>query len=359
MKRAKFSFAIPVRKAVLGLAPYNAPKEGRAAKLRLDFNENTVGCSPAVLRALARITAKEMAIYPEYQDTTRRLARFFGVRPAEMHLTNGIDDALHLIADTFIEDGDSVLVVEPTFDMYRFFAELAGARVVALRYDEEMRFPVEAVIRALRQPRKNAPRVLYIANPNNPTGTLVRREELRRILRAAANTLVLVDEAYFDFAGLTILPWIRRYSNLLVARTFSKSAGLAALRVGCLFGKAPMLAAMRRACTPYPVNSAALVAAEAAVRDPGFLRRYTREVLQSRAMLEKGLVRLGARIYPSSANFVLADFGPAAPRLVRALERKGILVRGRRDFPRPGFVRISAGTRADTRQLLRAMEGIL
>src|SRR5580693_9346849 len=350
---------IPVRRAVLAMAPYDAPEEGRAAKLRLDFNENTVGCSPAVIRALSRITAEQMAIYPEYQATTKRLARYFHVRPEEMHLTNGIDDALHLIADTFIEDGDSVLVVEPTFDMYRFFAELAGARVVALRYDEEMRFPVDAVVHALRQPRKRCPRVLYIANPNNPTGTLVQREELRRILRAASRTLVLVDEAYFDFAGLTILPWIRRYPNLLVARTFSKSAGLAALRVGCLFGKSETLAAMRRACTPYPVNSAALVAADAAIRDPRFLRNYTREVLQSRAILEKGLVRLGARIYPSSANFVLADFGPVAKRLVRGLERKGILVRRRRDFPREGFVRISAGTRADTRKVLRAMERIL
>jgi len=358
VKRAKLP-KIPVRKAVLGLAPYNAPEEGRAKKLRLDFNENTVGCSPAVLRALSRMTAEEMAIYPEYQATTKHLAHFFGVRPAEMHLTNGIDDALHLIADTFIEDGDSVLVVEPTFDMYRFFAELAGARVVALRYDEEMRFPLDAVVRALRQPPNRCPRVLYIANPNNPTGTLVRRDELQRILRAASRTLVLVDEAYFDFSGLTILPWIRRYPNLLVARTFSKSAGLAALRIGCLFGKPEILAAMRRASTPYPVNSAALVAAEAAIRDPGFLRNYTREVLQSRAMLEKGLVRLGARIYPSRANFVLADFGPVAPRLVLALERKGILVRGRRDFPRAGFVRISAGTRADTRKVLRAVEGIL
>jgi histidinol-phosphate aminotransferase len=188
---------------------------------------------------------------------------------------------------------------------------------------------------------------------------LVRREELRRILRAASRTLVLVDEAYFDFSGLTILSWIRRYPNLLVARTFSKSAGLAALRIGCLFGKPGMLAAMRRASTPYPVNSAALVAAEAAIRDPRFLRNYTHEVLLSRAMLEKGLVRLGARIYPSSANFVLADFGPVARRLVSALERKGILVRGRRDFPREGFVRISTGTRADTRKALRAMERIL
>lgn len=358
MKRARLP-AIPIRKAVLRLAPYNAPAEGRAKKLRLDFNENTVGCSPAVLRALSRITAKEMAIYPEYQATAKRLARYFGVRPAEMHLTNGIDDALHLIADTFIEDGDSVIVVEPTFDMYRFFAELAGARVISLRYDDEMRFPVDAVIRALRRPPKRSPRVLYIANPNNPTGTLVQREELRRILSAASRTLVLVDEAYFDFAGLTILSWIRRYPNLLVARTFSKSAGLAALRMGFLFGRAEILAVMRRACTPYPVNSAALVAAEAAIRDPRFLRNYTREVLQSRAMLEKGLVRLGARVYPSSANFILADFGHAARRLVRALESKGILVRARRDFPREGFVRISAGTRADTRQVLRAMERIL
>jgi histidinol-phosphate aminotransferase len=358
VKRARLP-KIPVRKAVLGLAPYNAPKEGRAKKLRLDFNENTVGCSPAVLRALSRMTAEEMAIYPEYQTTAKRLARYFGVRPSEMHLTNGIDDALHLIADTFIEDGDSVLVIEPTFDMYRFFAELAGARVIAMRYDDEMRFPVDAVIRAVRQPGKRCPRVLYIANPNNPTGTLVQRDELRRILHAAAHTLVLVDEAYFDFAGLTILPWIRRYPNLLVARTFSKSAGLAALRVGCLFGKPELLAAMRRACTPYPVNSAALVGAEAAIRDPQFQRNYTREVLQSRALLEKGLVRLGARIYPSSANFVLADFGPKAKRLVRALERKGILVRARRDFPREGFVRISAGTRADTREVLRAIERIL
>jgi histidinol-phosphate aminotransferase len=358
MKRRKTPM-IPVRKAALALAPYNAPQEGRAKKLRLDFNENTVGCSPAVLRALSRITAEQMAIYPEYQETTRRLARFFQVRPEEMHLTNGIDDALHLISDTFIEDGDSVLLAEPTFDMYRFFAELAGARVTALRYDEEMQYPVEAVVHELRRPAKRAHRVLYIATPNNPTGTVAPQKGLRRILNAASRTLVLVDEAYFDFSGETILPWIRRYSNLLVARTFSKSAGLAALRVGCLFGKPELLSAMRRACSPYPVNTAALVAAEAAVADKRFGKNYTREVLLSRALLEKSLVQMGATIYPSGANFVLADFGSRAHRLVKSLERKGILVRERKDFPREGFIRISAGTRADTRKLLRAMEGIL
>ena len=354
MKNAKIP-NIPVRRAVLGLAPYGAPDEGRAGKLRLDFNENTVGCSPAVLRALSRMTGEQMAMYPEYQATTRRLARFFRVRPDEILLTNGIDDALHLISDTFIERGDSVLLAEPTFDMYRFFAELAGARVIALRYDEEMRFPIAGVLRELRR----SPRVLYIANPSNPTGTLVQPAALRRILRAASRTLVLVDEAYFDFSGLTVLSWIRRYPNLMVSRTFSKSAGLAALRLGCLFARPEILSVMRRASTPYPVNTAALVAAEASIRDTRFVRKYTREVLQSRVLLEKGLTRLGARIYPSAANFVLADFGPGAHRMVRALERKGILVRERKDFPREGFVRISAGTRADTRRLLRAIQETL
>jgi len=349
---------VPVRRAVLAMAPYGAPNEGRAKKLRLDFNENTVGCSPAVLRALSGMTAEQMAIYPEYQATTKRLARFFRVRPEEIHLTNGIDDALHLIADTFIDAGDTVLIAEPTFDMYRFFSELAGARIKTLRYDNEMNFPVEDVLDELGRSSAK-PRVLFIANPNNPTGTLVQPKDLRRILRAASQTLVLVDEAYFDFSGLTVLPWIRQYSNLLVARTFSKSAGLAALRLGCLFAKPEILDVMRRACSPYPVNTAALVAAEASVRDARFLRNYTCEVLQSRALLEKGLSRLGARVYPSEANFILADFGPRAHGLVLALERKGILVRERRDFPRAGFMRISAGTRADTRRLLRAIEEIL
>ncbi len=352
--KAKRVLNIPVRPAVLRLAPYRTPEENRAGKLRLDFNENTVGCSRAVLRALSRITPEQLAIYPEYQATTARLARFFGVRTGEIMLTNGIDDALHVMMDTFIERGDRVLLTDPTFDMYRFFAELAGARVIALRYDQEMKYPLAAVQRALR----SAPRILFIANPNNPTGTLVHPAQLRKILRAARRTLVLVDEAYFDFSGLTILSWIRRHANLIVSRTFSKAAGLAGLRLGCLFARPQILAALRRASTPYPVNTAALVAAEASIRDIRAVRKYAREVLKSRGLLEKGLLRLGARIFPSSANFVLADFGPGARRMVRALERKGILLRERRDFPREGFVRITAGTRADTQRVLRAIEAL-
>jgi histidinol-phosphate aminotransferase len=350
--RPAVRLAVPVRPCVRRLAPYIAPEEGRAGKLRLDFNENTVGCSPSVLRALRRITPEQLAIYPEYEAASKRIARHFGVRPAEMLFSNGVDDALRQIMDTFIEPGNTVLIPEPTFSMYRFFAEIAGARVQTVPYEDSVCFPLAAILRALR----HSPRVLCLANPNNPTGTLLDHAALRRILDAAPRTLVLVDEAYFEFAGLTVLPWIRRCPNLVVSRTLSKAAGLAALRLGVLFARTDVADALRRACTPYPVSNAALVAAEAALADRRFLGRYVREVLASRKHLASGLERLGVRVFPSSANFLLVDFGKGGSELVRRLARRGILLRDRAsEFGRDGFVRVTAGTLPQTRRLLRAI----
>src|SRR6266481_8819151 len=168
---------LPVRKAILNRRTYEAPAEGRSDKLRLDFNENTTGCSPAVRRALAKLTTKQLAMYPEYQAPTRRIAHYFGVRPQELLLTNGGDDALRVFFDTFVEPGSSILICEPTFPMYRYWGEIAGARVEVLRYGPNMDFPMSGVLSALRK----KPRVLFIANPNNPTGTLLQIAEIEKI----------------------------------------------------------------------------------------------------------------------------------------------------------------------------------
>ena len=344
---------IPLRRSVEKLEPYVAPVEGRAGKLRLDFNENTIGCAPSVLRALRRLTREQIGIYPEYEATTARLARFFRVRPEELLLTNGVDDALHVMMDTFMEPGSTVLLVEPTFNMYRFYAQLADARFRTVRYTKEMEFPLREVLKELR----SKPRAFLLANPNNPTATLVTPAEIRAILRAAPCTLVLVDEAYFEFCGVTVLPWIRRYPNLIVSRTFSKAPALAGLRLGCLFACRELIAALKRADSPYPVNVAALVAAEAVVRDQRSVRAYAQLILKSRSVLAERLLKLGVRVFPSAANFLLADFGPGAKRMVRKLEKQGILLRDRStEFGREGFVRVTVGTPAQTRRLLRAIE---
>ena len=347
---------IPVRKSVQQMRPYHPPLEGRANKLRLDFNENPIGCSAAVRRALAKLSAASISAYPEQETVRRRAARHFGVRPDELLLTNGTDEALSLVVNTFVEPADRVLLVEPTYAMYRFYSELAGARIMALRYDSDMRFPLDSVLEELRQ----APRVFFLPNPNSPTGNLLGARGLRRILQAAARTMVVIDEAYFEFSGVTVIPWIRRYKNLIVTRTFSKTCGLAGLRLGCLFTNRDLAAQMRKAQSPYPVNVAALAAAEAAMRDRAFIAQTVREVIRARKQLQDGLGALGIRAFPSSGNFVLAYFGDRAKSLVAALDRKDILVRDRSsDFGGEGFVRITLGTVAQTRRLLRELKAIL
>jgi histidinol-phosphate aminotransferase len=328
-------------------------REGRAGLLRLDYNENTVGCSPRVRRAVARLTHEQLATYPEVGAARRKLAPHFGVHPDELVLANGADEVLRLVFDAFVERGERILLVEPTFPMYRLYAQLFAARVTTLGYDGEMRFPLDAVLLALRR----RPRVFFLANPNNPTGSLVPPAVLRQILRAAQQTLVVVDEAYFEFCGVTVLQWIRRYANLVVARTFSKACGLAGLRLGVLVARRELAAALRKPQPPFPINIAALVAAEAAVRDGAYVRRYVREITRARQEFSAALDRLGVRHWPSVANFLLADFGPRYADILRALEHRGILLRDRRpDFPRPGYVRITIGTRSQMRRLARELQ---
>lgn len=352
----KSSLPVPVRKAVERMRPYHPPLEGRDGKVRLDFNENTAGCSPRVLRALAALAVADLSMYPEQESVRREMAKSFRVRADELLLSNGTDEALHLIANAFIDAGDSVLLVEPTFAMYRFYSELAAARVQALRYDENLEFPMREALQSLR----SAPRVFFLANPNNPTGGVLKKPALRKILGAAPRTMFVVDEAYFEYSGITIVPWVRRYRNLIVTRTFSKAAGLAGLRLGCLFAQREITPLLRKAQSPYPISIPALVAGKAALRDRSHLARTLREFRRSRAALEQGLARLGIRSFPSAANFILMDLGAKAKEVVASLARKGILIRDRSsDFGGRGYVRITIGTLDETRRVLRGLGKLL
>jgi histidinol-phosphate aminotransferase len=215
---------------------------------------------------------------------------------------------------------------------------------------------MKALLAALRK----RPRIFFLANPNNPTGSVLRPAELQRILKAATNTLAVVDEAYFEFSGITILPWIRRNSNLVVTRTFSKTAGLAGLRLGCIFANRSIAKYFRKAQSPYAVNVAALAAARATVRDQSFLRCTLREFRSSGKELERGLKKLGIPFLPSAANFVLIFLGSRAKEVVAALARQGTLIRDRSsDFGGAGYVRITFGTLSQTRRVLRQLEELL
>ena len=347
--------AVQPRPAVVAMAPYSPPTAGRAGKLRLDFNENTVGCSPRVIEALGRtLDVSSLAVYPEYGEAKQAIAGYFGVKPEQFVFTNGTDEAIQVFINTYVDDGQEVVLLKPAYAMYRFYAEVAGARIREVAYPPPgMEFPLDALLAAVTP----ATRAILIANPNNPTGTGISLLGIERILRRARKAVVMVDEAYYEFCGVTALGEIARVPNLFVSRTFSKVFGMAGMRLGCLFSHEANIRFLHKAQSPYSVNSLAVVAARAAVADTTYIRNYVAEVLAAREVMCYGLEKLGIRYVPSSANFVLGDFGARAIEVRDALGAQAILVRDR-SYEAPGCVRITVGTREQTRRLLDALEEI-
>jgi histidinol-phosphate aminotransferase len=329
--------------------PYSPPTAGRYDKLRLDFNENTVGCSPAVIAFLKdRLDANRLATYPEYTEARHDLAAYFAVAEEQMLLTNGTDEAIQVLINTYVDDGDDVIILRPSYAMYRFYAEVAGASVRDLDYRRDtLQFPLDELLEAI-QPDTRA---VLLSNPNNPTGAAINVDGIERILKRAQNAAVLIDEAYYEFCGITAIRHIEDYPNLFVSRTFSKVFGMAAMRFGCVFSQAQNIASMHKCQSPYSVNTLAALAARAAVQDTAYVTRYVTEVLAARELLYVGLEKLNVPYWESHGNFVLANFGTRAVEVRDRLRERGVLVRDR-SYEYPGAVRITVGTRDQIHEVL-------
>ena len=347
--------ALVPRPAVERMAAYHPPSGARRNKLRLDFNENTVGASPLVLDFIKRfLTANDLTIYPEYEHALEDLASHFGVSAKELTLTNGTDEAIQLLVNTFIDAGQEVVILQPSYAMYKFYSQLAGATVAGVDYHaKDMGFPLEELLERITP----ATRGVFISNPNNPTGTATNVTALQRILERAPNAAVLVDEAYYEFCGVTALPLLREWPNLFVSRTFSKVYGMAAMRCGCLFSRAENMAFLKKAQSPYSVNMIAAMAARIAVQDRRFVEEYVTEVLAAREFLYVGLEKLGISYYMSQANFVLFQVGDRAVEIRDELRERGVLVRDR-SYEIPGCVRVTVGTHDQVERFLNELKEI-
>lgn len=346
---------LSARKTVLSIPEYHPPLGSRCG-LRLDFNENTVGCSPKVAAKLGTVTAQMLSCYPERGSVETQVAEFLGRKPEEILLTNGVDEGIHLLCETYLDSGDEVILVVPTYAMYEIYARATGASIIKFPANDDFSYPVERVLAAISEHTK----LIMIANPNNPTGATVAQDDLLRIAKAAPNAGLLVDEAYFEFHGETLMPRVGEIPNLFVTRTFSKVFGLAGLRIGILAGAKDQMNMIRRVGSPYSVNSAALACLPEALADREYVAAYVAEALESRARIEQEFTQLGIRYWPSRANFVLGYFGELRVPFVLAMRERGILVRDRNSDPGcAGCVRITAGTRAHADALVQALREVM
>jgi histidinol-phosphate aminotransferase len=339
---------------------YNRPSESPNA-LRLHLNENTAGCSPAVLEAIRSITRVDISFYPDYGPTTEAAERWFDVPAGWVQLTNGLDEGLHLVAQLGALRARSgpghALFAEPAFEMYAACAEASGLDIVRIAPEPDFRFPLEAILGRISPDTK----VIYLTDPNNPTGLAIPPGAIERVASAAPDSVVLVDEAYADFSGRTAIgPLLDRHRNLLVGRTFAKAHGLAALRAGALVAHPDALAPLRRIQPPFSLNICAIRALEAALADRPYLEWYVAQSDESRRIVYDLCDRHGLTYWPSEANFVLVRLGEAAPAIVAALAERGILVRDRTRAPGcAGCVRITTGVVDDTRRCIDALEDMI
>ena len=296
---SKSSNLLRPRPAVERMAPYHPPTGGRADRLRLDFNENTLGCSETVTQFIAEhLVENQLAVYPEYGTAVEELAQFFKVEQSEFTLTNGTDEAIQVLVNTYVDDDDDVIILQPSYAMYRFYCEVAGAQIREIAYRAgTLQFPLQELLGAIRP----STRLILISNPNNPTGSGIDLDGIIRILKKAPHAAVLIDEAYYEFSGVTALGLIREYPNLFVSRTFSKVYGMAAMRVGCLFSKAENVAWLKKAQSPYSVNTLAVLAAP---------RRTSCTVFGAAAWPSAQRDRFSARSLPVAPPMWLAWLAP-------------------------------------------------
>ncbi len=327
--------------------------------LRLHLNENTDGCSPAVLRAVRRVTREQVAWYPVYEAATGACARALGVPPDHVLLTNGLDEGILTLALAFVPrdgSGAEAVVVEPAYGMYGPSAALAGARVVSVNPPADLGFERARVVAAIT-PRT---RLVLLGNPNNPAGQLVPQTDIVALAAAVpAEAAVFVDEAYADFAGVTSIGEVAAWPNLVIGRTFAKAYGLAGMRIGCLVAQPHLIRRLRGAIAPFSVNVFAAAALQAALEDRGHLTWYLHQVRQAREVLYEGFARLGLPFWRSEGNFVLVRVGDA-DFVRRELARRGIYVRDRSGAPGcEGCVRVTVGLVDHAVACVAAIEEVL
>jgi histidinol-phosphate aminotransferase len=361
--------------AVRQLAPYQPGKPiselerelGITGIVKLASNENPLGPGAAVLAAIAD-AAPDSWIYPDGSGFELKavLARSLGVQPAQITLGNGSNDLLVMLAETFLQAGCSAVVSQYCFAVYPTAVLATGAelRTAPALPQSHATMPLGHDLDAMAQRVDASTRLVYIANPNNPTGTLLPAADLRRFLvDLPADCVAVLDEAYFEYArevgGSDGIAWLERFPNLVVVRTFSKAYGLAGLRVGYAVSGTGIADMLNRVRQPFNVSSVGLAAAVAALGDHAHLAQSVRLVHAGLVQVRDGLARLGVSCVPTAGNFLLARFGGDAGAIYQGLLRAGVIVRPVGNYGLPDHLRITIGTPEQNERLLSGLGRLL
>ncbi len=338
-----------VKPWVFGLDEY-VPGKTIEGCIKLASNENNYGPSMKVVKAI-RDSAGKVYVYPyRYPELKEKIARYCKVKPENVILGNGSDELMDFVLKTFRGRTASVY---PSYAEYELVPRIYDIEPVSVPLDKNFKFNVKNFIKKIKNTN-----ILFLGNPNNPTGTVISKGDIEKILKT--EKIVVVDEAYVEFYGKSVVELTKKYNNLIVLRTFAKAFGLAGLRVGYMIADAKVIGLMERIRPPFNVNSIAIEAAVAALDDVAYMKKCVEKIRKDRKILYKELGKK-FKAYPSEANFLLVDVSPmSADGFYRKLLDKKIIVRkfGKFSGFRGNFVRISVGTEKENGKLIQAVREI-
>jgi histidinol-phosphate aminotransferase len=335
--------------------------------IKLASNENPLGPSPRAMIAM-RNELKEMHRYPDGSayKLKRALSKHLGVQPSRLLIGNGSNEVIDLLIRTFCQTGDQIATSKAAFIAYALCAQIHGVETVQTDLTEEMKFDLGALLEKVRSSERV--KIVFIANPNNPTGTYSTASELREFLKGISevrggSVLVALDYAYWEYVTAKDLPdplkLLSEFPNVVILRTFSKVYGLAGLRVGYGIAAPEIIATLEKVRQPFNISSMGLVAAEAALADQAFVRRARKQNEQGMRFWEQELMRIGLPFWRSQGNFLLTDVqrgvGMSGPEVYQACLRLGVIFRPIANYGFPGALRISVGTQAENRLAIRAL----
>ncbi|MGC1121900.1 MAG: histidinol-phosphate transaminase [Candidatus Methanofastidiosia archaeon] len=343
------------RRGVEQIGPFKISTEPRANKVLLDFNESLKGCSPLVLRALHSMKMSDVSCYPDYDRLSRKIAEYHHINPEFVFLTNGAEEGIRCVMDTYVERGGTVVLVSPTFGMMKILAQLQEASIIEVPYCEDLSFPLENFLDAV----KMEPHLVVLVNPDSPTGTLLKNEDVVRILEAAPESAVLIDEVYADFAGATCIPLVNKYPNLIITRSFSKAFGLAGLRLGYVVTQPESIEQLSKVRLPFSVSSLAVIAGLAALDDIEYAQSIVQEVRKEKEFLYRELESMGIDVHTTHTNFILVNLKERCHAVYQELLGRDILVKKLGGPLLEGWLRMTIGNHHDNMIFVKALREII
>ncbi len=314
---------IKAKKSVEYMNGYPVPLYDRDWDLKIDSNENNYGPSPKVIEALKNCNYKQISFYPFYGKLSHKIADFYGANINNIKVTNGADEAIQGIIQTYLEQDEALLTLDVSFEMPVIYTKIQGGKIIKVPFKEKWIFPIDDFVSSI----DDSVKIIYIASPNNPTGSVIEYNDLIRILEKAKNQVVIIDETYANYSDNTFKNLVNDYDNVFLVRSFSKDFALAGLRLGCIISNEANIKNLKKVISPYSVNSFAILAGLSALDDYPYFLNIKNEVNASKAELALFFESLGAIVYASNANFLLANFKEKAEFIYNKLKNNKITVK--------------------------------